>query len=87
MPWWLLWIPLASVVFGFDPVVDVSRKWLIVNLIVGVAGIAGTLWYYRRLWAEPVDSERRRSAEESASGESFRNAQRFLDEIARFERE
>lgn len=87
MPWWLLWIPLASVVFGFDPVVDVSRAWLVTNLLVGVLGILGTLWFFRHLWAESADSERRRGVEESVAGKSFKNAQGFLDEIARFERE
>jgi len=85
LPWWLLWLPLVMVVTGWD-LVGASGSWLVTNLIVGVAGIAGTLWYYRYLWREPNDSERRR-IEESASGESFRNAGRFLDEIARFERE
>jgi hypothetical protein len=87
LPWWLLWIPLAMVVFGFDLVAGASRAWLVTNLIVGVLGIVGTLWYYRHLWMEPVDSERRRKLERSASGARFRDAQRFLDEIAHFERE
>jgi RNA polymerase sigma factor (sigma-70 family) len=87
LPWWLLWIPLAMVVFGFDLVAGASRAWLVTNLIVGVVGIAATLWYYRHLWVEPADSERRRTLEKSAAGTGFRNAQRFLDEIARFERE
>jgi serine/threonine-protein kinase len=87
LPWWLLWIPFVRVVFDFDPVSSASRAWLATNVIIGVAGIAATLWYYRHLWVEPVDSERRRSLERSASGAGFRNAQRFLDEIARFERE
>lgn len=87
MPWWLLWIPSAIVVFGFDPVVDVSRAWLGINLLVGVLGIVGTLWFFRHLWTVPVDSERRRGVEESAAGLSFKNAQGFLEEIARFERE
>lgn len=86
VPWWLLWIPLAMVVFGFD-LGSVSRAWLVANVIVGVVGIAGTLWYYRHLWVDPVDSERRGRVEEFASGKGFVNAQRFLDEIARFERE
>ena len=86
LPWWLLWMPLIMVIFGFDLVSGASRAWLLTNLLVGVVGIACTLWYYRRLWVGPVDSERR-SIEESASGRSFRSAQRFLDEIARFERE
>jgi hypothetical protein len=87
LPWWLLWMPLVMVVLGFDLVGGVSPAWLTTQLTVGVAGIVGTLWYYRNLWVEPADSERRRSIEVSASGKSFRSAQRFLDEIARFERE
>ena len=87
MPWWLLWIPLASVVFGFDPVVDVPRSWLVTNLLVGVVGILGTLWFFRPLWTAPADSERRRGAEDFVAGRSFKSAQGLLDEIARFERE
>jgi hypothetical protein len=87
VPWWFLWIPLVMVVFGIDLVASASRPWLVTNLFVAVVGIAGTLWYYRHLWVAPVDSERRRRIEESASGKSFVAAQRFLDEIARFERE
>jgi hypothetical protein len=87
MPWWLLWIPLAMVAFGVDLNGRFSWGWLVINVAIGVAGIAGTVWHYRHLWLEPVDSERRRRIEESASGRSFRGARRFLDEIARFERE
>jgi serine/threonine-protein kinase len=87
MPWWLLWIPLASVVFGFDPIVDVSRAWLVINLLIGALGILGTLWFFRHLWTASSDSERRRGIEESVAGKSFKNARGFLDEIARFERE
>jgi hypothetical protein len=87
MPWWLLWIPLASVVFGFDPIVDVSRAWLVINLLIGALGILGTLWFFRHLWTGSADSERRRGIEESVAGKSFKDAQGFLDEIARFERE
>jgi hypothetical protein len=87
MPWWLLWIPLAMVLFGIDLTGRFSWAWLATNLAIGVGGIAGTLWYFRHLWIEPRDSERRRSMETSVSGRSFRRAQGFLDEIARFERE
>ena len=87
MPWWLLWIPLVMVVFGIDLTAWASPAWLVTNLIIGVVGIVGTLWYFRHLWLEPVDSERRRSIEASVSGKSFLSAQRLLDEIARFERE
>jgi hypothetical protein len=87
MPWWLLWIPLAMLVFGIDLNGRFSWAWLAINLAIGIVGIAGTLWYFRNLWIAPADSERRRSIEASVSGNSFRRAQGFLDEIARFERE
>jgi hypothetical protein len=87
MPWWLLWIPLAMLVFGIDLNGRFSWAWLAINLAIGIVGIAGTLWYFRPLWMAPADSERRRSIEASVSGNSFRKAQGFLDEIARFERE
>lgn len=87
MPWWLLWIPFVMFVFGIDLNGRFSWNWLIANLVIGVVGIVGTLWYFRRLWIEPVDSDRRRGIEASFSGKSFRRAQGFLDEIARFERE
>ena len=87
MPWWLLWIPLAMVVFGIDLNGRFSWAWLVTNVVIGIGGIVGTLWYFRHLWTEPKDSERRRSIEASVSGSSFRRAQSFLDEIAGFERE
>jgi serine/threonine-protein kinase len=87
MPWWLLWIPLAMVVFGIDLNGRFSWAWLVANVVIGLVGIAGTLWYFRPLWTEPQESERRRSVEMSVAGRSFRRAQGFLDEIARFERE
>lgn len=87
MPWWLLWIPLAMVVFGVDLNGRFSWAWLVTNIVIGIVGMAGTLWYFRHLWIEPQDSERRRSIEASVSGSSFRQAQSFLDEIAGFERE
>ena len=87
MPWWLLWIPLAMVIFGIDLAGRFSWAWLVTNVVMGIAGIAGTLWYFRHLWMEPEDSERRRRIEASVLGQSFRTAQGFLDEIARFERE
>jgi hypothetical protein len=87
MPWWLLWIPLASVVFGFDPIADSWRVWLIANLIFSVVGMLTTLWFFRHLWTAPVDSDRRRGVEERVAGNGFKRAQDLLDEIARFERE
>ena len=87
MPWWLLWIALASVVFGFDPITDVPRVVLIANLVISVLGMLATLWFFRHLWTAPVDSDRRRGVEEFVAGNGFKRAQGLLDEIARFERE
>ena len=87
MPWWLLWIPLISVVFGVDPTADWPAAWVIVNVVIGVMGILATLWFFRPLWIAPADSERRRGVEESVAGNGFKSARGFLDEIARFERE
>jgi hypothetical protein len=87
MPWWFLWIPLISVVFGVDPFDDWPAAWVIANLIIGAVGALGTLWFFRHLWTSSVGSDRRRRVEESVAGKSFRNAQVFLDEIASFERE
>ena len=87
MPWWLLWIPLAMVVFGIDLNGRFSWAWLGINLAGSLAGIGATLWYFRHLWIEPQDSERRSRLEASVAGRSFKSARGFLDEIARFERE
>lgn len=87
MPWWFLWIPLISVVFGVDPLVDWPAAWLVANLIIGAVGALGTLWFFRHLWTSSVGSARRRGVEESVAGTSFRNARVFLEEIANFERE
>lgn len=87
MPWWLLWIPVISVVFGVDPFADWPAGWVTANLIIGVVGSLGTLWFFRHLWTASADSERRRGVEESVAGKSFKSARVFLDEIARFERE
>jgi serine/threonine-protein kinase len=87
MPWWLLWIPLISVVFGVDPAADWPAGWVMANLAIGGVGIVGTLWFFRHLWTASVDSERRRGVEESVAGRGFKSARAFLDEIARFERD
>jgi hypothetical protein len=87
MPWWFLWIPLISVVFGIDPFADWPAGWLIANLLIGAVGALGTLWFFRSLWTSSVGSERRRGVEESVAGKSFMNARVFLEEIVSFERE
>jgi hypothetical protein len=87
LPWWCLWIPFVMVISGADLVANTPASWLVLNLLVGIAGILGTLWFYRVLWYRPAHDERRRNVEVSAAGNSLRRAQKFLDEIARFERE
>jgi RNA polymerase sigma-70 factor, ECF subfamily len=87
LPWWLLWVPLVMVVSGFDIVAGAPAVWLVANAIVGVVGILATLWHFRVLWNRSADPERVRKLENAAAGKSMRTAQRFLDEIAQFERE
>jgi serine/threonine-protein kinase len=83
MPWWLLWIPLISVVFGFDPS-PMPQTWLIINLVIGAAEFSA-------LCGSSPSMDRagrlgtRVGVEESVAGKSFKSARGFLDEIARFE--
>ncbi|APZ96187.1 serine/threonine-protein kinase [Fuerstiella marisgermanici] len=70
--WWLMWIPVC-VAFGFDAVL--YPQSLIVSLVVGVVGLVGSLWLYRR-GLKSGDAWRTR-----LSGESIASAYRALDEI------
>ncbi len=75
--WWLMWIPLC-VAIGFDAVVLYPAS-LYVSLVIGVAGLAISLWlYYRTLAAKDTSGElwRRKLA-----GESIATAYRALNEI------
>jgi hypothetical protein len=83
LPWWLLWLPLIMVLSGVDLVSRASTAWLLASVVVGVVGILGTLfWTRRQFGSDHVAATRHAGAENSV-----RNAQRLLEQIARFERE
>jgi serine/threonine-protein kinase len=89
LPWWLLWLPFAMLVFGmlgFDLYANFSRAWFFSNVAFGAVGIVVTLWLTRSLWYRTSATDRDAKVE-AAAGSAFRNVQRFLDEIARFEKE
>ena len=74
--WWLLWIP-ACVAIGFDAVL--YPQCLIVSLIVGVVGMAASIWlYWRALRASNPSSEQWK---DKFSGESLASAYLALEEI------
>jgi hypothetical protein len=90
VPWWLLWIPFGMLLLaagGVDIYADLSRAWLAANLVVGIVGIGGTLWFTRALWRKPRDGEPGNDAERRMAGTGLQSAQRLLDEIAEFEKE
>lgn len=78
--WWLLWIPLAVAV-RFDAVV--YPPGLLISVAIGVVGMAlslGVIWFaYRMPSATPEKWNR------ALAGESLRNANLALDEIAKSE--
>ena len=88
LAWWLLWIPLLTMLFMGVSGVDLYAK--APQLIwggtgVGVAGLLLTWWFYR--WSRSPDRPRlQRAMEASVIGGSLRRAQKALDEIADFER-
>ncbi|MEO6172387.1 MAG: serine/threonine protein kinase [Arenimonas sp.] len=84
--WWLLWIPLMMLFFAWAFGADIytNAPGMILSwLATGVAGLLGSLGFM--LWASkrPGLSEK---LERSAAGNSLNQAQKFLDEIAQFEK-
>ena len=74
--WWLMWIPV-SVAIGFDAVL--YPECLYVSLIVGIVGLAISLWLYRRALRSGDDQANFRRSD--LSGESIAGAHLLLDEI------
>jgi len=88
LAWWFLWIPLLMVVIG-DAGVDLYKHapavvWY--GIATGVAGLLLT-WLFDRWSRHPSRPNMARAVDESLAGSSLTKAQRFLDEIAQFERE
>ena len=75
--WWLMWIPLC-VAIGFDAVV-VYRNSLIPSLVIGVVGMAISIWLYNRTLKSDTDAAQ--SWKTQLSGESIAAAYLALDEI------
>ncbi|MEO8747266.1 MAG: hypothetical protein ABI379_06395 [Rhodanobacter sp.] len=87
LPWWVLWVPLLMVFFkskfGADLYVNAPGVvWI--NVAVGVVGMLATWRFLRWAGKRPQLTQR---LEDGAAGWGINNAQRFLDEIARFEQE
>ena len=87
LPWWVLWVPLLMVFFkskfGADLYVNAPGVvWI--NVAVGVVGMLATWGFLRLAGKRPQLTQR---LEDGAAGRGINNAQRFLDEITRFEQE
>lgn len=90
LPWWFLWMPVAMLLFamrGFDLYASTSRAWFVTNVVVCVVGMLATLWFSRALWYRPDDAAQARALEGEWSGRRLLNVQRFLDELAEFQKE
>jgi serine/threonine-protein kinase len=89
LPWWLLWVPCAMLVFMAMFGADFYRNAPAVvwsNLGVGVLGLLAT-WAFHRWSRHPSRPRLAKWLDDSLSGSSLRKAQAVLDEIARFERD
>jgi serine/threonine-protein kinase len=75
-PWWLMWIPV-TVAVGFDGVLYPGS--LIPSLIIGIVGLAVSLYFYARLLSSKNESAPKWRAR--FSGESIRSAYLALEEI------
>ncbi len=76
-PWWLMWIP-ACVAIGFDAVLHPYCLW--VSLVIGVLGLAGSLWLYLRLLNSDKEDKK---WQKQFAGEGLSRAYQTLDEIER----
>ncbi len=86
--WWLLWIPMMTMIFGFlgADLVRNAPSVIYVGSAVGIAGLGFTYWLYH--WSRHPDRPHLAKIwNESVTGKSLLKTQRFLDEIAQFERE
>ncbi|MDC8745136.1 hypothetical protein NY751_03315 [Xanthomonas campestris] len=89
-PWlgvafWVLWVAVADALWRALTGQTLPADWLMLNLLVGVAGGIGTWLGFRRLqraqhpWLERIDR--------AHAGTGVIRAERMLDEIARFQRD
>lgn len=87
LPWWCLWllVPMAGAyqLTGMDWFA-VAPEWIWANMIVGVAGMIGSVWLARHLAARPQRSALVQRLVDDMSGRNLQRAQRQLDDLARF---
>lgn len=85
--WWLMWIPLTMVVFawafGFDIYANAPTNMLAIWVAIGITGLIATFGYMRWASKRPALSDR---IERIAAGKTLNDAQKFLEEIAEFEK-
>ena len=85
LAFWVLWLPLVEVLLKHFTGADIAGWFLWTNVAVGVAGLAGTVWGFRRLrrrghrFADAIDADN--------AGGGVRSAQALLADIRRFEAE
>ena len=87
LPWWVLWVPFMQMlfmgIFGADLYANIGA-WYWVTVAACMLGLLGTWGLYR--WSrDPRRARIAQAIDASVTGSSLRNAQRQLDEIARFE--
>ena len=90
LPWWFLWMPVAMLLLamqGVDMYANTSRAWFVSNIVVCAAGMLATLWFSRALWYRPDNAAQARALEGEWGGRRLLNVQRFLGELAEFQKE
>ena len=88
LPWWFLWLVVLIMFSGLAGVDLLANAPGLVwgGLGVGVIGLLTTLWMHR--WSQrPQRAELRKRVDAHLTGDSLRNAQAQLEELARFEKE
>jgi len=88
LSWWLIWIPFLMVLVGLAKVDLYSQApsviWI--GAAIGIAGLAGTLWFYRYCRSHP-NSRLWQVVDDAITGRSLQRAQAHLDELRRFQTE
>lgn len=87
LPWWLLWVSVlqlaAMELFQTDLYLAMG-PWFWCAYVGGIVGLLASAWLQR--WARDPRRPRLAAAvDANLTAGSLRNAQRFLDELARFE--
>jgi len=86
LPWWLLWMTLLQIaamdVFGLD-LYTTAPEWVLACYAFGLLGLFTTWPLHRWSRKRPKLAQ---TIDDNVTGTSLRNAQRFLQEIAEFER-